>query len=92
MMLADPDVQQFLLWAMGTTGAALLGVLVWLALGVIANQKASDKKSEEQFKSFGQQLSSVKDLLNEDLHRHDVRITRLEEWRKAKENLRGGED
>lgn len=73
----------FLIWALGVTGAALIAVLVWLALGVMRNQKASDRTAEEQFRAFGQQLSAVKDLVIDDLHKHDVRITRLEEWRKA---------
>lgn len=75
----------FLIWAFGVTGAALIGILVWQALGVMRKLDEQNHKAEEQFAAFGKQLSAVKDLLLDDIHKHDVRITRLEEWRKAKD-------
>lgn len=81
----------FLIWGFGVTGAALLGIVVWLALGVMRNQKEAERKAEDQFRTFGQQLATVKDLVIDDLHKHDVRITRLEEWRKSTDG-RGASD
>jgi hypothetical protein len=74
---------QFLVWACSALGAALIGTVVYLALGVNRKLDLSREKAEEQFAQFGRQLTSVKELLVDDIHKHDVRITRLEEWRKA---------
>lgn len=41
--------------------------------------------SEAQFKQFGQQLASVHELVMQDIHKHDIRIVKLEEWRRLKE-------
>ena len=76
-------VLYFLAWAFSITGAALIGVLVFLAKGVYGKLREMGYTSDRQFKEFGQQLNTVKDLVTEDIHRHDVRITRLEEWRKG---------
>jgi hypothetical protein len=79
----------FLIWGLGVTGASLIGILVWLGIGVLGNQKMAERKSEDQFRQFGQQLTAIKDLVLDDIHKHDVRITRLEEWRKTREGLKG---
>jgi len=73
----------FLAWAFSITGVALIGVLVFLAKGVYGQLREMGHTNDRQFKEFGQQLTAVKDLVTEDIHRHDVRITRLEEWRKG---------
>ncbi|MCC6194493.1 MAG: hypothetical protein IT518_08505 [Burkholderiales bacterium] len=79
----NDTVINFLLWAFGATGTALIGVICYLALGVIHKLDEQNAKAETQFGAFGRQLTTVKDLLLDDIHKHDVRITRLEEWRKS---------
>ena len=76
-------VLYFLAWAFSITGAALIGVLIFLAKGVYGKLREMGETSDQQFREFGRQLTMVKDLVTEDIHRHDVRITRLEEWRKG---------
>ena len=82
-IIPQDDVLKFLMWACGILGTGLIGALVWIAMGVMAKLNKMSTSAEFQYKAFGQQLTSVKDLLTEDIHRHDVRIVRLEEWRKA---------
>lgn len=93
-ILANEQFVTFLMWACTVLGTGLIGTLVWVALGVIRRldemKTSTDSKyqelrtaAEEQFKSFGQQMAGLHDLVMQDLHRHDVRIVRLEEWRKA---------
>ena len=97
-ILASEQFVTFLMWACTVLGGGLIGTLVWVALGVIrrldemktANDtqyKALRDYAEGQFKLFGQQMSGLHDLSMQDLHRHDVRIVRLEEWRKAFDRL-----
>lgn len=80
-----------LVWSFCVTGAALIATLVWLAKGVFGKLQSIEHASSSQFKQFGQQLSSLKDLLTDDMHRHDLRITRLEEWRLSREHERENE-
>lgn len=91
----SPELLKFLVYllaiAASATGAALLAVLAFLGKGVLGRLARIESAHNEQFAAFGKQLSAVKDLVTEDLHRHDVRITKLEEWRKQFEKLRGAQ-
>lgn len=93
-VLSEQTVVQFLMGACTVLGGGLITTLAWVALGVIRRldemkrsndqqYKALQEYAETQFKLFGQQLAGLHDLVMQDLHRHDVRIVRLEEWRKA---------
>lgn len=85
-MMDTPIITTVLVWAFCVTGAALIATLVWLAKGVFGKLQNIESASVGQFQKFGQQLSALKDLLTDDMHRHDLRITRLEEWRIAHDN------
>lgn len=85
---------KFLIAAVSVLGSGLIGTLAWVALGVIRrldNMRAADEaqhaairsEAAAQFTAFGRQLASLHDLFTEDIHRHDVRIVRLEEWRRG---------
>ncbi len=93
-VIAQETIVDFLMWACGILGSGLIATLAWIALGVMGQlreiklsndeqYKSLKDSSEMQFKAFGQQLSGLHDLVMQDLHKHDVRIVRLEEWRKA---------
>lgn len=82
-----PEILKLLIYllaiAASASGAALLAVLAFLAKGVLGRLAKIERGNNDQFAAFGKQLAAVKDLVTEDLHRHDVRITKLEEWRKG---------
>lgn len=93
-IIQDDHVVQFLMWACTVLGGGLIGTLLWTALGVIRRLEAIQTSNNEQhasiveqfdkqFRSYEVQLAQLHDLVMQDLHRHDVRIVRLEEWRKS---------
>lgn len=95
-LLMNDFVAQFLIWATATLVGVLIAILGWLALGVFRKLDQADARREslvgifnDQFAAFGKQLTAVKDLVMEDIHKHDVRITRLEEWRRHQDRQRG---
>lgn len=93
VLALPPELLRFLVYVMGgaflVTGAALLGVLAFLGRGVLARLQANEVTHSQQFAAFGRQLSDVKKAIDEDLHRHDVRIVKLEEWRRGVDRARG---
>lgn len=80
-----PELLKFLVYLLAAgfvaTGVALLGVLGYLARGVLAKLKNIEEVHADEFKKFGQALAGLKDLVTEKLHGHDKRINSLEEWR-----------
>lgn len=79
----EPQTIRFLMWATTVLGGGLIATLAWIALDVIQRLKRLQDDGEAQFKAFGLQLNGLHDLVMQDLHKHDVRIVRLEEWRKS---------
>ncbi len=81
-----PEILRFLVYLLSfafmIAGATLVGMLVFMAKGVLVKLSKIEGAASEQFHTFGRQLAGVKDLVTADLHRHDVRITRLEEWKR----------
>jgi cytochrome oxidase assembly protein ShyY1 len=71
-ILTNEAVVNVLIWAFCVTGAALIAVIVWLATGVM-------QKLDDSAKS----MATLKDLLVAEIHAHALRLTALEEWRKA---------
>lgn len=88
-----PELLRLLVYVLSggfvVTGTALIGVLIFMGRGVLGQLRSIESRGNEQFKSFGQQLSGVRDMITQDLHKHDVRITKLEEWRRTRD---GGHD
>ncbi|MCC7041119.1 MAG: hypothetical protein IT516_12495 [Burkholderiales bacterium] len=84
-----PELLRFLVYLLSggfiVTGSALIGVLIFMAKGVLGRLRSIEGAANDQFRTFGQQLSSVRDMITQDLHKHDVRITRLEEWRRTRD-------
>lgn len=82
-----PELLRFLVYLLAcgfvATGAALIGVLVFMGRSVLDRLKSIEEANDGQFATFGKQLAGVKEMITQDLHKHDVRITRLEEWRRA---------
>lgn len=82
-----PELLKFLVYLLSVgfsiTGATLIGVLAFMSRGVLSKLTKIEIAADDQFAAFGRQLNEVRALLSEDLHKHDVRITRLEEWRKV---------
>lgn len=77
-------------------GGALIAVVSWVVMKTFSQNEdikvAQAKQSEElkaavqaEFKQFGQQLAAVKELLKDEIHALALRVTTLEEWRKATE-------
>jgi hypothetical protein len=85
--LIPPELLRFLVYLLSIgftiTGATLIGVLAFMSRGVLTKLTNIEAAADDQFAAFGRQLNEVRNLLNADLHKHDVRITRLEEWRKV---------
>ena len=72
---AAADVQlviQVLTWAFGLVGAAFIACLTWFFMRVL-----------HQFDQVIKGVNELKDLLREEAHRLDIRITKLESWREA---------
>lgn len=93
-IVPQDTVLAFLMWACGVLGSGLIAALIYIAIGVTRKlDKIEDinlvqfgqikTEAQIQFAAFGKQLAHVHDLVMEDIHRHDIRIVRLEEWRKA---------
>ena len=89
-----PELLKFLVYLLSVgfsiTGATLIGVLAFMSRGVLSKLTKIEIAADDQFAAFGRQLNEVRNLLNADLHKHDVRITRLEEWRKV--HIHSGDD
>lgn len=93
MPVMPPDtILTFLMWACGVLGSGLIASLIFIAIGVMSKLDKLDASNKQQFDqmrleaqnqyaSFGKQLTHVHDLVIEDIHKHDVRIVKLEEWR-----------
>jgi len=72
---AAADVQlvvQVLTWAFGLVGAAFIACLTWFFMRVL-----------HQFDAVIKSVGELKGLVLEDVHRLDIRITKLESWREA---------
>lgn len=82
-VIAQETVIAFLMWACGVLGVGLISTLAFVALGVMRRLDDMKVSNESQFAAFGKQLATVHDLVMVDIHKHDVRIVRLEEWRKS---------
>lgn len=94
-----PELLKFLVYVLGSgfiaSGLALISVIAFLGRGVLARLQRNEEMHDNQFATFGKQLAAVQKSLDEDLHRHDVRIVKLEEWRRGIDRTRSehaGED
>lgn len=80
-----PELLKFLVYLLAAgfvaTGVTLLGVLGYLARGVLAKLKTIEEAHADEFRKFGIALSNLKDLMIDKWHGHDKRINSLEEWR-----------
>lgn len=76
-LLTNEAVVSVLIWAFCVTGTALIAIIVWLAVGVM-------RKLDDSARDMG----TLKDLLVAEIHAHALRLTSLEEWRKAIEYTR----
>lgn len=101
MPVIQDTVLSFLMWTSGGLLTALVSVLVYGAIGVLgklnkieadnlAQFKAITDSTRAEFQAFGRQLSAVDGLLREDMHRHDLRLQKLElEWQLALDKKHG---
>jgi hypothetical protein len=86
-ILGNAVIVQVVVWGFCVTGGALIAVLVWLATGVIANQKEESSKADKRADEFRGDIATLKALLQAEIHAHAIRLTSLEEWRKASEYM-----
>jgi len=64
-------------------GGVLISIVSWVVVQAYRQTESIDKKLDEEFSKFGQQLHALQNMVRDEIHRADLRITRLEEWRKS---------
>lgn len=85
-----------LAWAAAGLLVTVVALACWIVVRNFAEQ--SDRNKEDavrwaalntrltnEFSEFGKSLNEVRDLLTADIHKHDTRLVRLEEWRKSQD-------
>lgn len=79
---AAADVQivvTVLIWSLGVIGTAFITCLVWFLMRVLHQFE----NVIEQVGSLKIEIFKLKELFQDDVHRLDIRITKLESWREA---------
>lgn len=84
-VIAQETMIAFLMWACGVLGAGLIASLVFIAVNVMSKLNVIEVASRDQFAAFGRQLAANHALLMEAINEHNVRLVKLEEWRRAHE-------
>lgn len=93
-MPLDPTINaalvQVLAWALVGAVALISSLMAWFLMRTIAQLDRIEVAQRDDTKALDSKIDALQSLVTSEMHKMDMRVARMEEWRKARELIEQG--